>query len=343
MFGRSLETGRDGQPRPRKHRLIMSYLPDYAVLVVMAALWGVLSVIHPFHREFSLTDKSIQYSHMPDSVPFYAAVLLAFVFPLAIILFWTGVLRRSFHDMNAGVLGLCMALVLNMMVTNTVKNLAGRLRPDFIARCNLDPTQVSEPDIGLLTSAVCRQTDEKLLLDGMRSFPSGHTSFAFAGLGFIALWLGGHLNIGDCRGRTYKAFVMLTPLLGALLIGISRTKDYRHHWQDVLAGALLGAAMAWFAYLQYYPSPLSATMDTSLPFPSRIPEETDQPAYVLKSFPNTAGDNAAGLPAPAAAAGPHGHAYGMASVSTQQYGGPHAELSVSTHARSMQSRASLDR
>ncbi|KAJ2762085.1 hypothetical protein IWQ57_005882, partial [Coemansia nantahalensis] len=278
LVGRCLEAGSDRPLHPRKKRLLLSYLPDYAVLVVMAVLWGTISLIHPFHREFSLTDKSIQYTHHADSVPFYAAVLLAFVFPLATIVAWTGLLRRSFHDMNAGVLGLCMALVLNMMVTNTVKNLAGRLRPDFIARCDLDPTVVKEPVIGLLTSEVCRQTDTKLLLDGMRSFPSGHASFSFAGLGFISLWLGGHLNIGDCRGRTYKSFVMLAPLLAALLVGVSRTKDYRHHWQDVLAGALLGMAMAWSAYLHYYPSPFSATMDPTQPFPSRIPEEPTQPS-----------------------------------------------------------------
>ncbi|KAJ2654048.1 hypothetical protein GGH99_007433, partial [Coemansia sp. RSA 1285] len=78
----NFDTGRNGELRPRRSRLIISYIPDYFVLVVMAALWGVLSIIEPFHRDFSLTDKTIQYPHKPDSVPFYAAVLLCFVFPL---------------------------------------------------------------------------------------------------------------------------------------------------------------------------------------------------------------------------------------------------------------------
>ncbi|KAJ1645577.1 hypothetical protein LPJ64_002867 [Coemansia asiatica] len=286
MLGFDPHTTRSGQPRTRRSRLVISYIPDYFVLVVMAVVWGLMSIIHPFHRDFSLTDKTIQYRYKPDSVPFYAAVILSFVAPLAIIVAWTGLGRRSFHDMNAGILGLCISLVLNMMITNTVKNLAGRLRPDFIARCNLDTKTAMqlEPAIGLVTSAICKPTDEKVFLDGMRSFPSGHTSFAFAGMTYLSLWLAGHMHIADGRGRTYKSFVALVPELAAMLIGISRTKDYRHHWQDVLAGALLGVFMGWFGYHQYYPSPSSRSDDPSVPYPPRIPEDDAQDAmpYGLK-------------------------------------------------------------
>ncbi|KAJ2725802.1 hypothetical protein GGI07_001009 [Coemansia sp. Benny D115] len=295
LFGFDPQTTRSGQPRPRRTRLIISYIPDYFVLVVMALVWGLLSKVHPFQRDFSLTDKSIQYPHKPDSVPFYAAVILCFVAPLVVILAWTGLGRRSFHDMNAGILGLCTALVLNMMITNSVKNLAGRLRPDFIARCNLDLKSIgnAEPLVGLLTTAVCHPTDQKVFLDGMRSFPSGHTSFSFAGLTYLSLWLAGHMHIGDRQGRAYKSFVVLAPELAAMLIGVSRTKDYRHHWHDVLAGALLGIFMGWFGYHQYYPSPLSTTDDPCVPYPPRIPEEdgdlvANGSGFVLKPFPQNA-------------------------------------------------------
>ncbi|KAJ2780676.1 hypothetical protein H4R18_003317 [Coemansia javaensis] len=304
------ETGPDGLQRPRRTRLVLSYVPDYVVLVAMAVLWGVISLVHPFEREFSLTDKTIQYPHKPDSVPFYAAVLLSFVLPAVVVVAWTFFIRRSFHDMNSGFLGLCIALVLNMMITNTIKNLAGRLRPDFIARCDLDPAQAHEPAVGLLTVAVCRQTDLKLLRDGMRSFPSGHTSFSFAGLGYLSLWLAGHAHIGDRRGHAYKSFMVMVPLLAAALIAVSRTKDYRHHWQDVLAGTILGLSMAAFGYRLYYPWPLTTSEDPSRPYRSRISGDDDDDVLpmVADPFKRTGHNAAAEIPVPYGGSIPAGSA-----------------------------------
>ncbi|KAJ2314997.1 hypothetical protein H4S02_001040 [Coemansia sp. RSA 2611] len=355
----NLATQRGGQPRPRRTQLVLSYAPDYAVLVVMAILWGLLSKVKPFHRDFSLTDKTIQYPYKPDSVPFYAAVLLCLVFPLVVIALWAGAVRRSFHDLNSGILGLCMALVLNMMITNTVKNLAGRLRPDFISRCNLDIDTVKEPAIGLLTSAVCRPQDDSVFDDGMRSFPSGHTSFSFAGLTFLSLWLAGHQHIGDRRGRTYKSFVCLVPLVAAMLVGVSRTKDYRHHWQDVLGGAILGFLMGWFGYLQYYPSPWTRHVDDpSMPHPTRIPEEPAERSFVMKSFTHAAGDapvnpgpygrNTAASSTNRLAADTSGvganyspdQGVSSGSVYSQHYG-PHVAVRVPEQTHGMQSHESL--
>lgn len=51
--------------------------------------------------------------------------------------------------------------------------------------------------------------------------------------------------------------VALAPLLGAVLIAISRLEDYRHDIWDVSAGSILGLSMAFYSYRRYFPSPWS--------------------------------------------------------------------------------------
>lgn len=85
--------------------------------------------------------------------------------------------------------------------------------------------------------------------DGFKSFPSGHSSLAFAGLGFLSLYLAAKMHLFDRRGVALKAWIAVAPLTGATLIAISRTMDNRHHATDVLIGSLLGF---WISVLVYH-------------------------------------------------------------------------------------------
>ena len=63
---------------------------------------------------------------------------------------------------------------------------------------------------------------------------------SLAGLGFLSLYLSGKIKAFDRRGHVAKLCIVFLPLLFAYLVAISRINDYWHHWEDVLAGGLLG-------------------------------------------------------------------------------------------------------
>lgn len=72
----------------------------------------------------------------------------------------------------------------------------------------------------------------------------------------------------DQRGEVWKSFVVMIPTLGAALIAVSRIMDARHHPFDVISGSLLGIAMAYVSYRQYFP-PVSESWRKGRAYPIR--------------------------------------------------------------------------
>jgi len=64
-----------------------------------------------------------------------------------------------------------------------------------------------------------------------RSFPSGHTSIAFASAGYLH--------------QRYGWQVGLPATVAAGLVGLARVEAHEHHWYDAVAGAALGEATAF--------------------------------------------------------------------------------------------------
>lgn len=118
-----------------------------------------------------------------------------------------------------------VSIFLTTFITDVVKNAVGRPRPDLISRCK--PTSTTPKDV-LVDILVCTETDHHVLQDGWRSFPSGHSSFAFSGLGFLALFFAGQMHVFRPRTDLTKALLAVSPLIGAAMIAISRCEDYRY-------------------------------------------------------------------------------------------------------------------
>jgi diacylglycerol diphosphate phosphatase/phosphatidate phosphatase len=211
----------------RRRKLLFSYLPDWILTLVLAGIFFALDKVPGFKRSFSINDPTIHFTFAEhERVPDLALYMIAVVAPFVLQALVNLVTIRSWWDFHNGSLGLILGLSLTGAVTQFTKITVGRPRPDVLDRCQ-PPPGVVDPPYGLSTVDICTSTDVAKLRDGFRSFPSGHSSLSFAGLGFLAFYLAGKLHLFDRRGHAGKAWISLFPLAGAALVAISRTMDYR--------------------------------------------------------------------------------------------------------------------
>lgn len=189
--------------------------------------------------------------------------IYALFVPLGVLLLYNRLTSAPTHKHQVTVLGLAISMILAAFLTDVIKNAVGRPRPDLLDRCK---PAAGTPHGRLVTIDVCTETRHHLLHDGWRSFPSGHSSFSFAGLGYLSLFLAGQLRVFShggggagkraekvVRGDLLRALFCILPLFGAMMIAISRVQDYRHDVYDVSVGALLGWSLTYWSYRRYWP------------------------------------------------------------------------------------------
>ncbi|XP_042031795.1 putative lipid phosphate phosphatase 3, chloroplastic isoform X2 [Salvia splendens] len=202
---------------------------------------------HRFVGEGMMED--LMYPMKENTVPLWAVPLYAVFLPM--IVFFLYYLRRNdVYDLHHSVLGLLFSVLITGVLTDAIKDAVGRPRPDFFYRCF--PNGRDEYD--RWGNVVCHG-DPADIKEGHKSFPSGHTSWSFAGLGFLALYLSAKIKCFDRSGHVAKLCIVFLPILVACLVAVSRVDDYWHHWQDVFAGGILGLVVATFCYLQFFPPP----------------------------------------------------------------------------------------
>lgn len=220
---------------------------EIIIRAILALIFIELEGATPFIRKIHLDEMWLYKNPRSDSfVPTSILWPLVFMTP-TIIIFATFALQKDKIDVSQAILGLSLGLSLNGALTNMIKIIVGRPRPDFFWRCFPD---------GQVNPELECTGEEAIVIEGRKSFPSGHSSFAFTSMGFIAFYLAGKLHVFNVigRGHSWRLCIFLLPLVVALSVALSRTCDYHHHWQDVLCGSLLGLSISYLCYRQYYPS-----------------------------------------------------------------------------------------
>ncbi|KAF8269816.1 lipid phosphate phosphatase 1 [Lactarius quietus] len=232
-----------------------SYIVDWVVVTVLFLLSLLIYTQPVFERDFSPNDPLIQHPHTSEQISSWTTVLITSLVPIALAVFIGGY-RSSVYEIHHGLLAACAGKALSHLATEALKNRVGRLRPDFLARCQWDASQ-----------QICTGNIHHII-EGRRSFPSGHSSTAFVGMTFTALFLAGKtaalcFKVSPYPGsllnsRLARLMLVLLPLAFSTWVAVTRVEDYRHHKEDVIVGSVIGILSGTICYLLYWPNPFSA-------------------------------------------------------------------------------------
>ncbi|KAF9533423.1 phosphatidic acid phosphatase type 2/haloperoxidase [Crepidotus variabilis] len=190
-----------------------------------------------------------------EIVPIWLAAFIAFIAPFVVFTLFQ-IRRRSIDDWATTTLGLLKSLITAAVFQVFIKWLIGGLRPHFLAVCkpNVTPGQLN--GIGFANVMYDRKIctgDEKQINDSLESMPSGHSTAAWAGLFFLALYINAQLKVMSAHNPAYwKMIFMFMPILGAFLISGALTIDEYHNWYDVLVGGIIGTCCALVAFRQTF-------------------------------------------------------------------------------------------
>ncbi|KAL4930140.1 phosphatase PAP2 family protein [Aspergillus undulatus] len=297
---------------PRGHarfsiRVFLSYILDWISILAIALIGYGFHKVEPNHMPFSLDDVYFSYPYVEDdTISTAVLVVVSLIAPGVLIAFFCLLFtpgasfdtsdspsrlllwRRKIWEWNVGWLGLALACAGAFMATEGLKDLYGKPRPDLLSRCDPDVENIAAYAVGglgqrlagaptLVTWGICRNKAKMVKMDGFVSFPSGHSSFAFAGLTYFSLWLCSKFSISfpylahtplsqnntpqnrylvrtqGAAPPIYLIILAFVPWAVAFFISASRWFDYRHHGFDIIFGSVLGMVFAYVGFRLYAP------------------------------------------------------------------------------------------
>ena len=140
-----------------------------------------------------------------------------------------------------------VGLMATAVLTDFVKIVIGRLRPNFLAVCQPERDIYTDlchnrtylvPELDFK----CMSHDTPSVIESRKSFPSGHASLSFYAMCFLVLFIN---FTWKCRRMgLLPRFVQFFLAMVAVYASITRFVDNKHHTSDILAGCVLGILMS---------------------------------------------------------------------------------------------------
>lgn len=198
-----------------------------------------------------------------ESVPDYSLALICVLCTVPLLIAICAFMRKGVSigmDVTTTVLGYGLTVALTLLITAAIKVFVGEPRPCFYAMAMYDPVT------GTCNASAARCKDSRV------SFPSGHSSFSFCAFAYLAM----HFNhrffpsLSKLLRSTYTpVLIAWMPLVAAFLIASTRLRDYRHHYADVVGGAVIGLGVAVWTYNSVRKR--AEELDSDLTLPSSVP------------------------------------------------------------------------
>jgi len=210
---------------------------------------------------FFLNDATKWNPHKDDLVPEWAVVIFGVVALLLCSVFEVIMSYERYKHKSilaairlflGGGTGACFAVTM----TNIFKVYVGKLRPDFSARCMGDTPEVYT-NMAIYDDSFCTGDTGISLVEGRKSYPSGHATSAFAFSTFVSaylLWCAVRLRV-ERRWRLVSqlvVFLAMFPWIVAFWVCCTRILDNKHDPEDVNGGAIVGVTFALFIFVPLY-------------------------------------------------------------------------------------------
>ncbi|XP_046573747.1 phospholipid phosphatase 1-like [Haliotis rubra] len=270
---------------PSRYKWRLRLAGDVCIIVIIAIITITFSkMATPVHQGFQCHDPRLQQPYKAGaSVPNAVLYGIGFGLPAVVMILaesfiiykqekgsnrWGSMILKSFE----AIVPFFFGGAVTHLTTNVPKFVIGRLRPNFFDVCKPDWSMVDCSNGGYITKNICTETNTKLIDKTRVSFPSGHASLSMYFMVFLILYLQRRLTWSSCP--LLRPVLQLTLFYMALCCGLSRLYDHLHHWEDIVAGDVLGLSIAVLVFFKVRPVYMCEAQagEENPEYPGEIPE-----------------------------------------------------------------------
>lgn len=227
---------------------------DILILFIIVVTMVILQKIEPFKDGYFPNDTTLMKPYKSSTVPSYILYIVSCIIMAATVIIselvaYRKVLSEKYHKIPVILYSLYDYLIVSafgylttIAVTDVCKATAGRLRPNFFNAC--EPRAEVITRLNYVLNYTCTSLSKHDPKELRKSFPSGHSSIAMYSAIYLAVYL-------QYRFVRFRYAPIVRPLLQTIFLALglfvcySRIRDNKHHWSDVVFGALIGLFIAF--------------------------------------------------------------------------------------------------